>query len=110
VRFECPLDDGGKADDALFDRQGRALAVIEAKSSSVDLNSGEAQGRGYAKQLAVSFVFQSNGDEISFCDTGQDAHFHRVETVLLHPTLRILSMSRRMPKPRAPLSRPKFLS
>jgi hypothetical protein len=25
VRFEYPLDDGGKADYALFDRQGRAL-------------------------------------------------------------------------------------
>ena len=32
VRFEYPLDDGGKADYALFDRQGRALAVLEAKS------------------------------------------------------------------------------
>lgn len=31
VRYEYPLDDGGKADYALFDRQGRALAVLEAK-------------------------------------------------------------------------------
>ena len=31
VRFEYPFDDGTKADYALFDRQGRALAVLEAK-------------------------------------------------------------------------------
>lgn len=30
VRYEYPLDDGGRADYALFDRQGRALAVLEA--------------------------------------------------------------------------------
>ena len=33
VHFEYPLDDGGRADYALFDRQGRALAVLEAKST-----------------------------------------------------------------------------
>jgi len=36
VRFEYPLDDGGRADYALFDRQRRALAVLEAKSTSVN--------------------------------------------------------------------------
>ena len=36
VRFEYPLDDGGKADYAQFDRQGRALAVLEAKSAGVN--------------------------------------------------------------------------
>lgn len=40
VRFEYPLDDDGKADYALFDRQGRALAVLEAKSTSVNLSAG----------------------------------------------------------------------
>jgi type I restriction enzyme R subunit len=81
VRFEYPLDDGGKADYALFDRQGRALAVLEAKSTGVDLSAGEAQGRRYADQLAVPFIFLSNGEEIWFCDKSQDAHFRRVETV-----------------------------
>ena len=32
VRFEYPLDDGGKADYALFDRQGRALAVLRPRA------------------------------------------------------------------------------
>jgi type I restriction enzyme, R subunit len=81
VRFEYPLDDGGKADYALFDRQGRALAVLEAKSTSVDLTAGEAQGRRYADQLDVPFIFLSNGEEIWFCNKEQDAHFRRVETV-----------------------------
>lgn len=81
ARFEYPLDDGGKADYALFDRQGRALAVLEAKSTSVGLSSGEAQGRRYASQLSVPFIFLSNGEEVWFCDTDQDAHFRKVETV-----------------------------
>jgi type I restriction enzyme R subunit len=71
VRFEYPLDDGGKADYALFDRQGRALAVLEAKSTSVYLGAGEAQGRRYADQLGVPFIFLSNGEEIWFRDKGK---------------------------------------
>ena len=81
VRYEYPLDDGGRADYALFDRQGRALAVLEAKSTSVSLSAGEAQGRRYADLLGVPFIFLSNGEEIWFCDKGQDAHFRKVETV-----------------------------
>ncbi len=81
VRFEYPLDDGGKADYALFDRQGRALAVLEAKSTSVNLTAGEAQGRRYADQLCVPFIFLSNGEEVWFCDKTNDAHFRKVETV-----------------------------
>lgn len=81
VRFEYPFDDGGKADYALFDRQGRALAVLEAKSTSVNLSAGEAQGKRYADQLGVPFIFLSNGEEVWFRDKIQDAHFRRVETV-----------------------------
>ena len=80
VRFEYPLDDGGKADYALFDRQGRALAVLEAKSTSVNLSAGEAQGGRYADQLGVPFIFLSNGEEVWFRDKTSDAHFRRVET------------------------------
>lgn len=81
VRFEYPLDDGGKADYALFDRQGRALAVLEAKSTSVNLSAGEAQGLRYSAQLDVPFIFLANGEEVWFRDKTQDAHFRRVETV-----------------------------
>lgn len=81
VRFEYALDDGGKADYALFDRQGRAVAVLEAKSTSVSLSAGELQGKRYADQLGVPFIFLSNGEEIWFRDKNQDAHFRPVETV-----------------------------
>jgi type I restriction enzyme R subunit len=81
VRYEYPLDDGGRADYALFDRQGRALAVLEAKSTSVSLSAGEVQGHRYADLLGVPFIFLSNGEEIWFCDKGQDAHFRKIETV-----------------------------
>jgi type I restriction enzyme, R subunit len=81
VRYEYPLNGGGRADYALFDRQGRGLAVLEAKSTSVSLSAGEAQGRRYADLLDVPFIFLSNGEEIWFCDKGQDAHFRRVETI-----------------------------
>lgn len=81
VRYEYPLDDGGRADYALFDRQGRALAVLEAKSTSVSVSAGEAQGQRYADLLGVPFIFLSNGEEIWFRDKDQDAHFRKVETV-----------------------------
>lgn len=44
VRFEYPLDDGGKAEYALFERPVIALAAPEARSTSAHLNASEAQG------------------------------------------------------------------
>ena len=32
VRYEYPLPDGGRADYALFDRQGRAVAVLKPRA------------------------------------------------------------------------------
>jgi type I restriction enzyme R subunit len=81
VRFEHPLAGGGRADYALFDRQGRPLAVLEAKKASHDLVSAEAQAMGYAERLGVPFIFLANGEEVWFRDTGQDAHFRKVATV-----------------------------
>jgi type I restriction enzyme R subunit len=81
VRYEYPLDDGGRADYVLCDRQGRALAVLEAKRTSVNLSAGEAQGQRYAELLGVPFIFLSNGEEIWFRDKDQDAHFRRIETI-----------------------------
>ena len=66
VRYEYKLGDGGKTDYVLFDRQGRALAVLEAKSTSVDLSAGEAQGRRYADLLGAAFIFLYNGEEVWF--------------------------------------------
>ena len=53
VRYEVPLPDSTIADYVLCDRNGRSLAVIEAKRSSIDPAEAEAQGRNYARQLGV---------------------------------------------------------
>jgi hypothetical protein len=67
VRYEYPLDDGGRADYVLFDRLGRTLAVLEAKSTSNNLSAGETQGRRYADHWTCRSSFfqmarKSGGD------------------------------------------------
>ena len=80
VRFEVMLADGTKADYVLHDRNGRALAVIEAKRRAIDPLGAEKQARDYATQLGVPFVFLSNGTEIWFWDFEREAHPHKVKT------------------------------
>jgi type I site-specific restriction endonuclease len=55
VRCKYPLCDAGRADYALVDRQGHALAALDAESTSVSLSAGEAQGRRYSELLDVPF-------------------------------------------------------
>ena len=68
VRYEYPLDDGGRADYALFDRQGRALAVLEAKSTSVNLSAGERESSNVKERrheaLATVRLVNKDGDVI----------------------------------------------
>src|ERR1700730_10140402 len=64
VRFEYVLPDGTKADYALCDRNGRSLAVVEAKRASANPADAATQSKAYAKQLNVPFIFLSNGDEV----------------------------------------------
>ncbi|MCP2155873.1 UNVERIFIED_ORG: type I restriction enzyme R subunit [Rhizobium sp. SLBN-170] len=80
VHFEYPLDDGGKADYVLADRNGRSIAVLEAKRTSKNPREGEAQGIRYASQLGVPFIFLSNGEEIWFWDRERDAHPRLIDT------------------------------
>lgn len=80
VLYEYQLDDGGKADYVLFDRNGRAVAVLEAKRTSKSPREGEAQGVRYAEKLSVPFIFLSNGEEIWFWDKDKDAHPRLVDT------------------------------
>ena len=79
VRFEPPLDHGGEAGCAPFERRGRVLAVLEAKRTSVDLSVGEAQGQRYDDLLGVPFIFLSNGEEVWFRDKTRATHFRRVD-------------------------------
>lgn len=51
MRFEYPLDDGGKAEYAPFDRRRRALAMLEAKSQECDRHSDSRQYSAEGKTL-----------------------------------------------------------
>ncbi len=81
VRYEYPLDDGTKADYVLSDRNGRAMAVLEAKRASINPVEAEGQARAYAEQLGVPFIFLANGREVWFWAYRTDAHPHQVTTV-----------------------------
>lgn len=81
VRYEYPLQDGTKADYVLADRDGRSIAVLEAKRASVNPVEAEGQARAYAVQLGVPFIFLANGREVWFWDYQREAHPHPVATV-----------------------------
>ena len=78
--FEHALGDGSRADYVLCDRAGRPMAVLEAKRASADPIAAQDQGRHYAEQLEVPFVFLSNGDEVWFLDRDSDAHAREIAT------------------------------
>ena len=78
VLFEHALPDGTQADYVLCDRAGRPMAALEAKRASTDPVTAQDQGKHYAEQLGVPFVFLSNGEEVRFLDRGTDAHARRI--------------------------------
>lgn len=78
VLFEYAHPDGTLADYVLCDRQGRPMAGLEAKRASVAPILAQDQGRHYAEQLDVPFVFPSNGEEVRFLDRETDAHARRI--------------------------------
>jgi len=81
VRFEYPLSDGTRADYLLCDRDGRGLAVIEAKRSSVHAPTAADQAKHYAELAKVPFIFLANGHEIWFWDYQREAHPRKVATL-----------------------------
>lgn len=80
VRYEMGLPDGTRADYVLCDRHGRSLAVIEAKKASINPGEAETQGRAYAEQLKVPYVFLSNGEEIRFWEWQREAYPRQIKT------------------------------
>ena len=80
VRFEVVMPDNTRADYVLCDRNGRSLAVIEAKRYSVNPADAAEQAKGYAKQLDVPYVFLTNGSEVLFWEWQQEAYPHPVKT------------------------------
>lgn len=80
VRFEYPLADGTRADYVLCDRNGRSLAVVEAKRASINPADAAGQAKAYAEQLKVPFIFLANGEEVRFWDWQIEAHPRVVKT------------------------------
>lgn len=80
VRFEYILPDRTKADYVLCDRNGRALAVIEAKKAAINPAEAEDQARKYALQLNVPYIFLANGEEIRFWEWQCEAFPRPVKT------------------------------
>lgn len=80
VRYEVVVRDGTRADYVLCDRNGRSLAVIEAKRFSVNPGDAAEQAKRYAEQLGVPYVFLSNGDEVRFWEWQTEAYPHAVKT------------------------------
>ncbi len=78
VLFEHALPDGTQADYVLCDRQGRPMAALEAKRAGTDPIRAQDQGKHYAEQLNVPFVFLSNGEEVRFLDRETDAHARKI--------------------------------
>ncbi|MFQ5687225.1 MAG: type I restriction endonuclease [Candidatus Scalindua sp.] len=64
-------------DYALLSKEGRPVAVVEAKKTSVDAEAGKEQARNYAEKIQkanggpMPFVFYTNGYDIFFWDTEQ---------------------------------------
>ena len=78
VLFEHALPDGTQSDYVLCDRQGRPMAALEAKRASTEPARATGQGRHYAEQLGVPFVFLSNGEKVQFLDRETDAHAREI--------------------------------
>lgn len=64
------------SDYVLLDRNRKALAVVEAKKTSVDARKGEEQAKQYAHNIQkqfdgdLPFCFYTNGHDIYFWDLG----------------------------------------
>lgn len=80
VRYEYTLADGDRADYMLCSREGRGLAIIEAKRESINAIEAAEQGHHNAEQADVPFVFLTNGREILFWDWRREAHPRPIRT------------------------------
>jgi len=56
--------------DFVLEFNGRKVAVIEAKKSSLNVGEGVAQAKEYAQKLQIDFTFATNGKEIYMIDMG----------------------------------------
>lgn len=54
----------GRADYVLYDRDGKPLAVVEAKKSALHPYRAKQQTLPYAKAIGAPFIFLTNGELI----------------------------------------------
>ena len=54
------------------------MAALEAKRASTEPVTAQDQGRHYAEQLEVPYVFLSNGEEVWFLGRETDAHARKI--------------------------------
>ena len=65
----------GRCDYLLLDRNGRNLAIIEAKNDDIDPYAAKEQSRGYAQAKSCRYIFLANSEKIYFWDLSKgDAH------------------------------------
>lgn len=62
----------GRADYVLYGRNGRPLAVIEAKKNAINPYVAKQQALPYAQRLDAPFIFLTNGELIYFWDYQND--------------------------------------
>jgi type I restriction enzyme R subunit len=96
VRYEYTLADGDRADYLLCGREGRGLAIVEAKRESINAADAREQGRHNAEQAGVPFVFLANGKEILFWDWQREAHPRPVRTFFSQSDLERRAAMRQM--------------
>ena len=72
VLTEHTTPDGGRADYLLLSRNGRPLAIVEAKRSAIEPYTAKQQALPYAKKIGAPFIFLTNGELIYFWDYGND--------------------------------------
>lgn len=60
--------DAGFMDYLLLDRNGKNLALVEAKKDSIDPYLAKNQGRGYAEANGCRYVFLANSEQLYFWD------------------------------------------
>ena len=79
IRHEYTID-ANRADYLLCGREGRGLAIVEAKRESINAAEAAEQARHNAEMANVPFVFLANGKEILFWDWQREAHPRPVRT------------------------------
>lgn len=60
--------EAGYMDYLLLDRNGRNIALVEAKKDSIDPYLAKNQGRGYAEANGCKYVFLANSEQLYFWD------------------------------------------